>query len=175
MREIERFVIGQTLAILRHHHFELVATRDDQLGIGLRAHAHPIDAFGNDLRAVGFHSNAKTLGMQRVDERRVELEQRLPARAHDEPMRAILLRPQCHDLRDELGRRAVLAAVLAVGADEVGVAELADGLGTVLFTPRPQVAPCKPAEHGRTTGVRALALQCVEDFLYRVRHDSLDF
>ncbi|MGF6730749.1 hypothetical protein OKW50_002830 [Paraburkholderia youngii] len=80
------------------------------------------------------------------------------------------LRPLRRDHRDEFVRCAVLAAVLSVGADEVGVAETADGFRAILFAARPQIAACKTAEHGRPPGIRALALQRVEDFLDRVRH-----
>src|SRR5471030_3006637 len=63
-----------------------------------------------------------------------------------------------------------LAAGLAVGADEVGVAELADGAGAVAFAAGPQIAAGKTAEHGGTPGMSALALQGVKDFFDTVSH-----
>ncbi len=111
-----------------------------------------------------------------LDERRVDLQHRLAAGAHDETL-TFAFRPQRRDLRDEFFRAAVFAAVLAVGADEIGIAEAADGVRAIFLAARPQVAAGEAAEHGRAPGVRAFALQCVEDFLDRVRHAAfcLDF
>ena len=48
-------------------------------------------------------------------------------------------------------------------ADEIRVAELADGRRAIRLAPRPEVAAGEAAEHGRPPGVRAFALQGVED------------
>ena len=56
--------------------------------------------------------------------------------------------------------------------DEVRVAERAHGGVTVGLAAGPQVTPAEPAEHGRSAGVRPLALERVEDLLHRVRHAS---
>jgi hypothetical protein len=69
-----------------------------------------------------------------------------------------------------LVRLREFAAALAVGADEIGVAELAHRRGAVAFAPGPQVAAGKAAKHGRPAGVRALALQGVENFFDAVSH-----
>ena len=66
--------------------------------------------------------------------------------------------------------RGELAAVLAVGPDEVGVAEGADGLGPVLLAAGPQVAAGKAAEHGGLAGLAAFTLQGEEDFLDGIGH-----
>ena len=75
--------------------------------------------------------------------------------------------------RDPVGERvgiAVAAALGAVHADKIGVAECADRVGPVLLAPGPQIAAGKPAEHRRPPGQRPLALQRVEDFLDGVGH-----
>ena len=55
----------------------------------------------------------------------------------------------------------------AVGADEIGVAEAADGAGAILLAAAPQVAAGEAAEHRRPAGLAALALQGEEDLLDR--------
>jgi hypothetical protein len=83
---------------------------------------------------------------------------------------ALALRPLRRDHRDQFVSGAVLAAVLAIGADEIGIAEAAHRFGPILFAARPQIAAREAAEHGRPPGIRAFALQCVEDFLDRISH-----
>ena len=68
-------------------------------------------------------------------------------------------------------RRFKPAAAGTVGAEEIGVAELADGRAAVFFAPRPQVAAGEAAEHRRPPRVRAFALKRVINFLDR-KHDA---
>src|SRR3546814_9203210 len=108
--------------------------------------------------------------MQRVDQRGIELQQRLAAGADDETPVAAGAAP---DGSDGLGQgRGIIEtpAVFAVGADKVRVAEAALGRGAVLLAAGPQVAAGKTAEHGSAAGLAALALQRLEDFLDRVAH-----
>jgi len=70
--------------------------------------------------------------------------------------------------RNALGQgigRGELATQGAVGAHEVGIAEAADGAGTVGLAATPEVAARKAAEHGGHARLPAFALQGVEDFL----------
>ena len=100
----------------------------------------------------------------------IELQQRLAAGADDE---ALLRRRHAATGCDGVGQGVgggELAAAVAVGADEVGVAEVADRGRAVLLAAAPQVAAGEAAEHRGAAGVGALALQCVEDFLDRVGH-----
>lgn len=168
--EVELFVLGKTLVVLRHHDFQLVAFRHDKRRVGFRTHANPVDALEHRQRTVRFDRHFEAGFVQRIDERLVDLQHRLAARAHDEFVR-LAFRPQRCDLRDEFRRRFVLATVFAIGADEIGVAKLADGVRAIFLAPRPQIAARETAEHGRTPGIGAFALQRVENFLYRVRHD----
>ncbi|ABA49515.1 hypothetical protein BURPS1710b_0356 [Burkholderia pseudomallei 1710b] len=169
MLEVELRVIGKALVVLRHHHLQFVALRDDERRIRLRAHADPVDRFEHGQRAVRLDRDREARRVQRVDERLIELQHRLAARADDEAIR-LARRPERRDPRRERSGILELAAVLAVGADEVGIAEAAHRAVAVRFAPRPEVAAGEPAEHGRTAGVRALALQRIENFLDRVRH-----
>src|SRR5206468_2217198 len=65
------------------------------------------------------------------------------------------------------------AAAGAVDADEIGVAEVADGVGPVFFAAGPQVAAGEAAEDRRAPGVGAFALQGVEDLLDGVAHAAI--
>src|SRR5690606_22706121 len=64
----------------------------------------------------------------------------------------------------------------AVGtcSHEIRVAERAGGGCAVLLASRPQVAAGEPAEDGGATGIRALALQGVEDLLHGVAAPAHD-
>src|SRR5581483_5228553 len=102
------------------------------------------------------------------DQRIVELQQRFAAGADDEPN----LAADARDVLGQLARRPEVAAPGAAGADEVGVAELADGVGALCFPPRPQVAAGEPAEHRGASGVRAFALEGAEHLLHEVGHHA---
>ncbi|MNT29749.1 hypothetical protein D3C72_1655060 [compost metagenome] len=108
--------------------------------------------------------------MQRVDQRRIELQQRLAPGAHHQRLAARALRPFRGDRRGQFPGGTVLAAAGAIGADEIRVAELAYRAGAVLFPAAPQVAAGKAAEHRGAAGVGAFALQRIEDFLDGVSH-----
>ena len=77
-------------------------------------------------RAVALDRDPEAAAVQRVDQRRVELQHRLAAGDDDQPALARLA-PQRLDMTGQsLGVRE-LAAAGAVGADEIGVAEIALG------------------------------------------------
>ena len=61
-----------------------------------------------------------------------------------------------------------LAAARPVGADEIGVAEIAWAVAPVLLAPAPQIAAGKAQEHRAAARLHALALQRQEGFLDRV-------
>src|ERR1700722_6651294 len=69
-------------ARLRVHQLQLVAGVEHELGVRLWRHADPIDAWWRELRAVGLDGDLDARGVERVDKRRVELQQRLPTGAH---------------------------------------------------------------------------------------------
>ena len=73
-----------------------------------------------------------------------------------------------HRVRQLVGRREL--AAVRPDADEIGIAEVADGGRAIRLATRPQVAAGEATEHRRTSGVRALALQRVEDLFDGVHH-----
>src|SRR5258705_1079270 len=158
---------------LRKDELQLVAAFQRERHGRLRAHAHPVDALRWCEGAVGLDGDTKAAAMQRVDGRGVELQQGLAARAHHEAVRARGTRPFALDRVGERFRVAELSAARTVGADEIGVAEIARGARAILFTAGPQVAAGEAAEDGGGAGVGALALQRVEGFPYRLPIQSL--
>ena len=67
----EFFRVG---VMLRKYQLLLVACALDKFSIGLRAHADPVKAGRRCDGAVGFDGNFKTDGVQRIDQRRIELQ-----------------------------------------------------------------------------------------------------
>jgi hypothetical protein len=51
---------------------------------------------------------------------------------------------------------------------EIGIAETANGGGTIFLLAGPEIAAGKAAKYGGAPGVRAFALQREEDFLHRI-------
>ena len=99
----------------------------------------------------------------------IDLQQRLAA-GQDHVAVGVVAGPLPGDDIGEFVRRGVAAAERAVGADKVGIAELAGGAGAVLFAAAPEVAAGKTAKHRRAAGMRAFALQGQEDLFDRVTH-----
>src|SRR5581483_8350172 len=148
-------------AFLREHELQLVAAAHLDLGARLGAHADPVDA-GRDVDgAVRLDRDLEAPRVQRAHELRVELQRGLAARQHREARAPA--RPQRGDALGERLGGVEPAAARAVGADEVGVAELAYRVRAVGLAAAPQVAPGEAAEHRRAPRVRALALQRIED------------
>ena len=126
---------------------------------------------GGCERAVGLDRDLEARLVQGLDEGGIHLQERLPAGAHDERRAAAVgARPLPGHGRRQLAGGAELAAAVAVGAHEFGVAERADRRGAILLVPAPEIAACEAAEDGRPPGVRSLALQRVEDLLDGVGH-----
>src|SRR4029453_1284687 len=65
------------------------------------------------------------------------------------------------------------AAAWSIGADKIGVAEIADGIGAVRLTARPEIAAGEATEHGGAAGLHAFALERVIDFLDRIHERNL--
>src|SRR5476649_1852116 len=168
--EVQAFVGRQVLLGLRDYDLDFIALADHQLGTHLRADADPVDAGRHRQGAVGFDGDLEAHRLHRGDQLQVQLQQRLAAGEDHVFAGRVSVRPQRVDGRRQRFGRGELAAALAVGADEVGVAELADGAGAVAFAAGPQIAAGKTAEHGGTPGMGALALQGVKDFFDTVSH-----
>src|SRR6516164_3350222 len=70
---------------LRHDDLELVAVFDNEPGAGLGTDADPVEPRQRENRAVGLDRNLKAALVQRIDQQRIELKQRLAAGADDKP------------------------------------------------------------------------------------------
>src|SRR5436190_2621410 len=162
---------------LRIDELELVAARQREGRVGLRAHTDVIDPRRRKTRPVRLHRDLEAARMQRIDGRGIELQQWLSAGADDE--RPSIARTTFDDFRPArehgVGERGRVGEAATVGADaeEVRVAELTDGVVPVGLAARPEVATAEAAEHGGTAGVLSFALQRVEDLLDGVRHVAL--
>jgi hypothetical protein len=69
--------------------------------------------------------------------------------------------------------RGKASAAVTVDADEVGVAEAADGGGTIRLAARPQIAAGEAAKHRDAAGLRAFSLQREEEFFHGVAHAAI--
>ena len=107
--------------------------------------------------------------MQRVDERRVQLQQRFAAGADDQAM-TLGWSPACRRRLGQHLRTGEPTAAGAVRADEIGIAKGADRARPVPFPAAPQIAAGEAQEDGAAPRLRALTLQGQEQFLDRVGH-----
>ena len=170
MVEPELFVGCQVLAGLRNHDLDFVAAADDQVRTDFRADAHPVDPGRHRQGAVGFDGDLEAGQVHRVDQRAVELQQRLAAGEHDILAGWVTRRPQAVDGVRQVGRPGKLAAAFAVGADEISVAKRADGAVAVDLAAGPQIAAGKSAKDRRPPRVGAFALQGIENLFNAVSH-----
>ena len=126
---------------------------------------------GGSMRAVGLDGDLEAPRVQRVDQGGVELQQRFAAGADDVAV-ALAAAPSARRWRRRVPRavanrppprrrRCRRNRCRRTGRSRVGAVLLAAG---------PEVAAGKAAEHGRAARMRALALKCKEDFLYRITH-----
>src|SRR5688500_396002 len=170
--EGERLETLRLRACLGEDELELVSGTETERGAGLGAHADPVEPGWGILGPVGLDGDLEAAGLERGDRRSVELEQRLAAGAdHVRPCAGALGPRGPYRGGERLGIREPGTAV-AVDADEVGVAEAADGARAVLLAPRPEVAAREPAEDGRAARLGAFPLQRVEDLLDRIGHSG---
>ena len=108
--------------------------------------------------------------MQGFDQVLVQLKQRLAAGADDQLW---IARPSDPETRDLIGQslgRQEFSPAIAIGANEVGVTEGADGLRPVLVATAPQIASREPQEDGGSPGLAAFSLDGQEGFLDRIGH-----
>ncbi len=124
--------------------------RKHQRRRGFRAHAHPVDRrLGAGCVPFVSIATRKPRSCSASTARRVELQRGFAARAHHEgDPRALTRRPRASTAAASSRGIRELAAVGAVGADEVGVAEIADGARAIL--PRAPSTDCSP-RIGRNT------------------------
>src|SRR4051812_47473207 len=139
MLEVKVLHIGRRNPRLREHQLELIPGRQDEIGAFLGTDAEPVDPWWRGLSSIGFDGDFEAALMQLIDQRPVELQQRLPPGADDERI-SYRRSPPRRDRVREGGRRAEFSPTFAVGSDKVGIAELTDGARAILLTARPQIA-----------------------------------
>src|SRR4029079_4418727 len=124
--EGERFEILRCRTWLRIDQFQLMAPAHHEIGSGFRADANPVHARGRIDGAVGLDADLEAARMQRIDEGRVHLQQRLAAGQHDV---AVLVGagPLRCDGVGEFSGRGIAAAGRAAGAAKVRMQEFAGG------------------------------------------------
>src|SRR5581483_4455095 len=145
-----------------------------QFGVGLGTDADPVDTLWRRDRSVGFDGNREAVRRNRRYQRLVQLQQRLAAGEYDVAKIAAALPRRRNSAGKLIGIREA-AAAFAVGADEIGVAKLADGRGAVLLAAGPEIAAGKAAKHGRAPGLAAFALQRLEYLLDRIGHVAVSW
>src|SRR5260221_418413 len=173
MAERQRLEFLGIDAVLRKHQLQLVAGSERRRGAGLGADADPVEPARRRAGAVGLDGDGEAFGMERVDQDRVELQQRLAAGADDEGPRPRLGGPGAAHRGSEVERSGEAPAAGPVSADEIGVAEAARRGGAIGLAAAPEIAAGEAAEHGGAAGICALALERVEDLLDRVAHPPL--
>ncbi len=167
--------------------FELIAGGGDGFAAGLGADADPVDGGRDGHGAVGFDGDVEADGVEGVDEWCVELEEGFAAGTDDhgegggmigflsgdlgaggEALVLCALLPEGLDVEGERVGGGEFSAAGAVGADEVGIAELADGAVAVFLTAGPEVAAGEAAEDRGAASVGAFALEGVIGFFDEV-------
>ena len=71
---------------LRINQLQLVSAALHQSCASLGAHANPVQSRRRRNRSIGFHRNLKSARMQRLNQGRIHLQQRLAARANHKPL-----------------------------------------------------------------------------------------
>src|SRR4051794_29813905 len=108
--------------------------------------------------------------MKRLDEFVVHLKQWLAPREHDETALPIRPGPAVCNRFGQAGSRRKTSPARSVHANEIRIAEGADGPGSIDLSAGPEIAPGEPAKHGRASGVPAFSLQGIEDLFDGVGH-----
>src|SRR3984893_13949147 len=115
-------VILRRRACLRIDQLQFVTPAYHEIGAGFRADANPVHALGRRDGAVRLDADLEAARMQRLDQRRIHLQQRFPA-GEDNVAVGIRAGPLRGDGTNEFLRRGVAAAQRAVETDKVGVAK----------------------------------------------------
>src|SRR4051812_13081548 len=133
------------------YELELIAVEQPQRRVRLGADTDPVDARGRQLRSVRLDGDLESARVKRVDQRFIELEQRLAAGANHERLPIGRRRPRRRNPGGEVMCACEPSSIRA-DADEVRIAELAHGAMTVIVASRPEIAAAEAAEHGGTAG-----------------------
>jgi hypothetical protein len=131
--EAQVLVAGRVDARLREDELEFRPGGLGQRLIALRADADPVETGGRGQGAVALHRHLEAAGVEGGDQGRVELQQGLAPGADHQLGLLRRTAPERQGGRGQGVRVGEPAAVLAVHADEVGVAEGAGGSRPVLL------------------------------------------
>ncbi len=127
--EIQALKTGRIGTWLGKYQLELVALPQHKAGASFGADAYPVQTGWSRLGAIGLDRNDEAAGMQRGNERAIDLEQRLAAGEHYETVHSAG-RPNRFD---RSGQRPGSRKLACVGADEIRVTKSADSRGAVAF------------------------------------------
>src|SRR3954454_21697170 len=110
--EVEPGKIERVEPDLRYDDLQLVPAGYHERRIGPWADADPVDARRRNDRAVGLDRDLEAAPVQRLDQRRIELQQRLTASADDKPV-GLSGRPQGGN---GIGQHLGISITAAIGA-----------------------------------------------------------
>ncbi len=158
--------------VLGEDELEFVSGPDVEVRASLGAHANPVETGRKWACPVGLNRALEALLGEEGENGGVELEGGFAAREDNvwTATHPTVFGPGVDDPADQLLCALEAAAAGAVGADEVGVAELADSLIAIAFTSAPQVASGEAAEDRGPACLGAFSLQSKEEFLHRITH-----
>lgn len=156
---------------LRPHELQFMSGLLDPARSCFGAHADPVHGLGDLAGAVGFQGDVEASGVQGFDQGGVQLQGGFAA-GDDHAGGSRSAAPEVgYGVGEGVGR-FVFASVVAVGGDEIRVAEAAGGGLSGFFLAVPQVATGKAQEDRRAAGAGAFSLQGREDFLDPVGHGA---
>src|SRR3984893_3966235 len=167
MREREAAQFFWPESLLRENELKLGPRVRNERRACLRADAKPIETARRGERAIGFDGDFEAPGMDRADQRMIELQQGLAAGENNKALR-LATGPSALDRHRKGFRAGKTSAARPIHSHEIGIAETANGGGTIFFLAGPEIAAGKAAKYGGAPGIRAFALQREKDFLDRI-------
>src|SRR5262249_46484808 len=132
-----------------------------------RADAKPVDTGRRGEGAIGFDGNFEAPGVDRADQRRIQLEQWLAPGENHKTVRSPA-RPNTLNRRGKCCRLGKASTARTIGAHKIRITEAANGLRAIFFLAGPEIASGKSAKYGGAPGVRTFALQGEKDLLRRI-------
>ena len=103
-------IIGKMLVFLRNHDLDFITLRDHKFRPHFRTDANPVDTRRHGNGTVGFDRDFKTGTVHRIDQRFIQLEQRLAPGEYDIAVFRMTRRPQGNNTLCQCFCRRVFAA-----------------------------------------------------------------
>ena len=153
---------------LRPDKLQLVADMLDNLRPCLGADTYPIDTRMHQYRAVTLNRDLKVGRVQRVDDSIIDLQHWFAAGNYHIAVGDAITPQRCNLRRQCVS--IIAPAILAICADKIGVAKLADGGTAVGLAPRPQIAVGKAQENRPAARMDTFALQRQENLFDGITH-----